>query len=376
MIFKDIKWRDNGYMTEQEKALRKEAIKDMKTNLSCIEVATNIFGMSMMRSRSNQRYLKPVEHSSMVFDLKNNVVWWNAKTADKALNVIDFFCIYENISSFDAINKLLDYYYSRNPNQIETIRYDPKKDRAFYADGMVMPKRNENNNMVVHYLVNQRKLDIDIVNDLINKNMLFEDIYHNAVFVSKDIIDNNKFSFGVRRSTTHKLSKDCYGTFKHNGFYYEVSPTASKLVVTEAVIDGLSFASLNKEKEANILSCSGSATVLKTLKYNLINNPSLRNIKNIVLMLDNDKAGFLARDRIIEEFENNEMITYNNGETIEEIENNFLIEIKDCSLERNGKIYNCKDVNELLQAKVYFEENDRLKEIQQSHSIEDDGLEL
>lgn len=52
-----------------EKA-RKENVEKLLSNLRCIDVATNILNLNMERARSNPKYLKAKEHSSMVFDLK------------------------------------------------------------------------------------------------------------------------------------------------------------------------------------------------------------------------------------------------------------------------------------------------------------------
>lgn len=82
-----------------EKAFKKENIEKMISNLRCIDVAINILNLNMERARNNQRYLKPIEHSSMVFDLKSNRVFWNAKTGSQPLNVVDFYCEYNNLSS-------------------------------------------------------------------------------------------------------------------------------------------------------------------------------------------------------------------------------------------------------------------------------------
>ena len=50
-----------------EKAFKKkEIIEKMISNLRCIDVAINILNLNMERARNNQRYLKPIEHSSMV----------------------------------------------------------------------------------------------------------------------------------------------------------------------------------------------------------------------------------------------------------------------------------------------------------------------
>ena len=96
--------QDNEHVIN-EKAFRKENVEKLLSNLRCIDVATNILNLNMERARSNQRYLKAKEHSSMVFDLKSNRVFWNARTGSQPLNVVDFYCEYNQFSKLkDLLN--------------------------------------------------------------------------------------------------------------------------------------------------------------------------------------------------------------------------------------------------------------------------------
>ena len=91
------------------------------------------------------------------------------------------------------------------------------------------------------------------------------------------------------------------------------------MVVTEAVIDGLSYATLTKDNpNAHILASSGCGCALSTLKYNLKNNEELKDIKKIRLMLDLDDAGKTASNKIIEAYKNKSLFKISENESIEE----------------------------------------------------------
>lgn len=347
---------DVKHSDDKNRYFRKKIIKEVRYNLTCIEVATNIFNLNMERSRSNARYLKPVEHSSMVFDLKRNVVYWNAR-GSTPLNVIDFYVEYTNKTPYEAINELLNYYNNRNPLAMEHYIYDELTNEAYIQKGLVLPEKYENNETAIDYLINIRKLNKDIIDDLIKKDCLFEDIYHNAVFVSHDAKTNTVPVFALRRGTGQsKFQLDCAGSYKLNGFYYSRKTNNQKsdvLYVFESVIDGLSYISLNPDKNIKILCSSGCGPVLNTIKYNLVNNPDLKEIKEINLMLDNDEAGKIATERIVENLSHNSFSFNGNVYPISFVikENNYYLNYHDLKKE-------VKDVNELLKAVSYLEEND------------------
>ena len=353
--------RQNTF-NNNEQELRKKLIREIRENLTCIEVATNIFSLNIERSKSNARYLKPIEHSSMVFDIKENIVYWNAKSYTP-MNVIDFYIEYSNLPAYKAINELIEYYNSRDPSKIQSIIYDEINNEAYRAEGLILPDRYDNNDIVIDYLCNTRKLDINLINDLIDKEMLYEDIYHNVVFVGYDVKDNGEAVFGLRRGTNNgtfhnfkKFQIDCEGCFKHNGFYYsnilDNTQKSDILYVFESVIDGLSYITLNKNKNVNILCCSGSGAVLNMIKYNLINNPNLKNISQIELVLDNDQAGNVSVSKIMEEF-SKDVFTYND----KEYPINIDVEKTDYYLMYHNEKKEIKDVNQLLQAVTYLVEN-------------------
>lgn len=76
-------------LSNSEKEYRKTIVGEMLKELTCIEVATNVFNLTVHKSSRSQRYLKPVEHSSMVFDILKNKVYWNARCGSVPLNVIE-----------------------------------------------------------------------------------------------------------------------------------------------------------------------------------------------------------------------------------------------------------------------------------------------
>ena len=287
--------------TAEEKKARRELNNEIKSNLNIVEVASSLYGLTMIGSRKGQRYLKTVEHGSMVFDLQKNFVYWN-KNGGKPMNVFDFVAAYENIGSHEAIEKVIEYYIERDPNIIELFHYEPlSADSAYITQGLELPEPYQDNKIAINYLLENRRISEHIVNSLLEKGMLYEDKYHNCVFVGEDF--EGKQRFACKRGTipSIKYQRDCVGSYKKCGYFVENKYPVKKLVITESVIDALSYLSLNPNLiDAHVLGSSGAGSAASTLWYNYATRDCLKNIETIVTIFDNDAAGRNAHESIVQ----------------------------------------------------------------------------
>lgn len=157
-----------------------------------------------------------------------------------------------------------------------------------------MPKRNDNMRRVYGYLLNRRKIDVDVLNEFVRNKLIYESAdYHNAVFVGRD-------NDGMARHI-HKRGTYSDNAYKGNAggsipeFSFHWNGTSNRIFLFEAPIDMLSFISMNKDnwqQHTYAAACSVSDRVLFQC---LQDNP---NIDEVYLCLDNDKAGHLANERI------------------------------------------------------------------------------
>lgn len=286
------------FYTKEEKEARADLIKQVKKEINVAEIASNLYGLKILQAKKGGRYLKCVEHSSMVFDLGRNCVYWNAQSGNTPLNVIDFIMMYENISAPSAIHKAIEYYQERDGRDLDLFIYNYQENTVQTTRGLILPKENENNINVHAYLTSVRGLKEQLVSDLMQQKLLYEDINNNCVFVGYD--KELKPSFAcVRGTRERKYQMDCSGSRKSVGFYLETEYTIKKLALFESVIDGLSYASLNTKLDANILCASGAGNVLQTLNYHLLERKR-NEIEEIMLCLDNDDAGHEASKKIKE----------------------------------------------------------------------------
>ena len=152
-------------------------------------------------------------------------------------------------------------------------------------------------------LTHKRCLDKDLVEDLIISIYYLKILFITSVFISYDLENKEKPVFGCRRGTGEtKFQLDVYGSNKQNGFFYKCPIPTDTLVVTEAVIDGLSYATLTKNNpNAHILASSGCGCALSTFEITILKiMKNSKDIKKIRLMLDLDDAGKTASNKIIE----------------------------------------------------------------------------
>ena len=106
----------------------------------------------------------------------------------------------------------------------------------------ILPEKDNNNKNVFAYLTETRKINANIVNDLINSNYLFQDVHKNCVFVGYD--ENQKPVFANQRGTNteKKFVADVVNSNYNECFY--LNHNSNKLIVAESVIDVLSIATI------------------------------------------------------------------------------------------------------------------------------------
>lgn len=188
-----------------------------------------------------------------------------------------------------------------------TTYYYPKQTKPF-----VLPIKDTNNDLIIRYLCNQRKIDKDIVDYFISTNQIYQDKqFKNVVFVG---YDGDKPSYAFKRSIFKNYKLDHAGSNKSFSFSF-TNPNSSILHVFEAAIDMLSYMTILKLdhqdfKQYNYLSLAGASDqiVSKTeadipiaLKSFLEKN---KNIKTIIFHLDNDEVGIGATSKIIKVLDN------------------------------------------------------------------------
>lgn len=233
---------------------------------------------------------------------------WYRHSQGKGGWPVDFMMEFYDLSFPDAVKELLDGEEARVGLKTSLSE---KRAIPYVEDGglavadpiptkeMVLPEADENQDHIMEYLVDQRKLDKDIVSEFIKRGDIYQEKDHQrVVFVGRDSEGNPRYA-SWRNAGEEQLRGDVSGSQKEYGFksvaFWDEDKQrkrlARKLYVFESPIDLLSFITLYPKywHENHYLSLGGvSAKALKTFLS------ERSEVEQIILCLDNDKAGHEA----------------------------------------------------------------------------------
>lgn len=221
----------------------------------------------------------------------NGNVWYNHYQQEGG-DAISFVEKYYNKDSDEAIDFLLGSY-SGTITHSDTV---PKKEKE-ESDGVFkLPEPYHNNDRVRKYLIEDRGLNEDIVDNFIERGLIYESKeHHNAVFVGIDLEGTPQHAHMRGTGAKNQFkgnSKHCVPEYSFH--YHGTSPF---LFMFEAPIDMLSFMTMylpdEWEQHSYVAACSVSERPLLQM---IRDNPYFT---NVFLALDNDEAGQNANARIL-----------------------------------------------------------------------------
>lgn len=221
----------------------------------------------------------------------SNGLWTSWANSIGGRSALDFFIKVKHWDFLEAAHYLKDLIDSKTPVRIE----QPKR----LEHQLKLPRRNDNNDAVINYLIKKRCIDKEIVQYCIDNQLLYEDGNdHSAVFIGYD--NNHLAKYACKRGTNSDLKKDVFGSNKSYNFSIK-NERSTTLHVFEAAIDLLSFMTIQKLKKKNYLaenylSIGGATLIGKSIKDSQIpvaleNFLENNKIETIILHLDNDRAG-------------------------------------------------------------------------------------
>ena len=232
------------------------------------------------------------EHDSL--KISNGMWYWFSKGFGGA-SALDYLQKVKGLNFVEAVTTLLT-----KPIELTNIISNKiKEDESKFE----LPKKYENNNKVIKYLIN-RGLKKDLILECISKNLLYEDIFHNAVFIGYNHKNEPKYAF-ARATNDTRYMKEVYGSSKAFSFKLDSEEKSEKLHLFESAIDLLSYATIkNNYYQENMLSLAGVYQTQKKLEESKL--PIALNIylnqhpevKKIYLHLDNDYVGRNATEAL------------------------------------------------------------------------------
>ncbi len=276
-----------GYVTPQQIAAAKEM--DLLTYLENYEREELVHaGGKTYSTRS---------HDSLKIS-NGKWIWWSRGIGGRS--ALDYLIKVKGYHFTDAVEAILH----KTGNNFPVVRREAPRQEE--KTPFLLPRKNETSEMVRAYLAG-RGIDESLIEHCLGTGQIYESKgYHNAVFTGKD--GSGKIRYASYRATNgRRIMGEVAGSDKSFSFRL-VEEKSDCLHVFESAIDLLSFVTLAKMDGkrydgTNYLSLSGVYAARQdgtyklpvSLEYFLRAN---RNIRNICLRLDNDRAGHAAAGQI------------------------------------------------------------------------------
>lgn len=253
---------------------------------------TDYAGMHGMEVQRVGRYYTIKGHDSVRIDTEKNCFWRNSGIGQTTEgSVIDFAMAF--VHDEDLQESLKELSALAGGKESVSIQGTGNRNRTVHTQPKPLaenlPERAKNMHRAYAYLTQTRFLEPDVVQDFVDRKMLYQDVRGNCVFVSYD--EEKKPVFANFRGTLseRKFLGDVGGSDYRKGFY--IDNQAEKVIVTESVIDAMSVMSILygqgiDYKQYDYLPLSG-ATKHGPLYEQLKEHPK----KEVLLALDHDLAG-------------------------------------------------------------------------------------
>jgi hypothetical protein len=269
--------------------------KDRANNVNILDYLLSIG--EPLKSEGNNFY-RHEDHDSLVVNSRKNYFSWNSKNVSG--NAVTYLMNVYNISFQHAVKKINEDLGDLDISNFREL--EPTYPSKF---NYVVKEVNSTKN-VFKYLVDDRKIDPDLVHALIKTDLIKEDIYKNVVFKWKEKGE----LIGANLQGTREIPEE-KRMHADRPYFKKVLPTTKeatnsgfsitrgypdKLYFFEAPIDLLSYLSLNRTKLSNcrLISMDGlkQQTILQMVKNTLKElKENGREIEAITLCVDNDPAG-------------------------------------------------------------------------------------
>lgn len=280
-----------NYYDAKNQRIRKEIIE----NVSILDYAQEL-GFTVIR---RGRYYSLKEHDSVIIDPQKNCFWRNSEpgkghSIGRGDSVIGFAEMFSGKTKQEIMRE-----FSQRVNGLAPEEKKQRKERVDtqQKDELELPEPADNMHRVFAYLTKSRMIDPDIVQELVNRKMLYQSKDNgNCVFVSYDEAGNAVSACLRGTNTERRFVGDVANCNYNKGFY--INNHSSSLIVTESYIDAMSVMSILKAQEVDYhtydyMPLSGAAKFESLLNYLKV-NPR----ENVMLALDNDTGGHKNSNRI------------------------------------------------------------------------------
>ncbi len=306
----DVSVLGNGAAGEKEqkpqKITNEELIAEIKNQVQITDYARE-HGFTLIRKG---RYYTLAQHDSVRIDTTKNYYWRNSipgrTGVGKGDSIIGFAAEFvHNGDLHEALKELTEriyipeQYVSRTKEQVR----DKQAVKQPVKQELHLPEKGKNMRRVYAYLTKSRYIAQEIVQDFVDRKMLYQDVNGNCVFVAYDAEGNPNFASLRGTLSDIRFLGDVEGCDYTNGFY--INNHSEKLIVTESVIDAMSVMTIleaqGKDWKAYDYLPLGGTGKYEPLRNHLKEQPK----SEILLAEDHDISGVtsmqLIKNMLVEE---------------------------------------------------------------------------
>lgn len=245
--------------------------------------------------------------SSLSIDTHLNRIFYNSVTGNRPLSAIDWCTKIKDMDFQTAMKYVLEEEPQGARAERPKFQQHRSQPEISAPKNLELSEKSDTSKHVYSYLTITRGIPENIVNDCLNKNLIYEDVRNNAVFVGYDSSGNTP-KYAARRGTftpdgKDPFKRDCTGSDKNFAFRLEGKSTET-IYVAEAAIDVLSLAALEDKfngsgayKEKTYLS-TGGAGIDNALEQFC----KTHDVKTINICFDDDEAGKNGMEKIMQKF--------------------------------------------------------------------------
>lgn len=228
---------DRSAEQKERKPSNEELISEIKNQIQITDYARE-HGFTLIRKG---RYYTLAQHDSVRIDTTKNYYWRNSipgkSGVGKGDSIIGFAAEFvHNGDLHEALKELTDRIYI--PEHYTPQPKEQLKEKQLVKQELILPERGKNMRRVYAYLTKSRYIAPEIVQDFVDRKMLYQDVNGNCVFVAYG--SDEKPNFASLRGTLSdvRFLGDLEGCDYKKGFY--INNQSEKLIVTESVIDAMS----------------------------------------------------------------------------------------------------------------------------------------
>lgn len=229
-------------------------------------------------------YYSLQEHDSVRKDVEKNCFWRNSRFQQRgkgaAGSPIDFYMEFSGETDIKKAMRHIMLLYGIEGDKPPQVACDQKpaalprqREKPDQKANFVLPAKGKQNNTAYRYLL-KWGISHSVIRYFLARKMLYEDHKGNCVFVSP------LSDFACIRSTSGRFISDCKGSDYDHCFFFKGKARGKRLVVTESVIDAMSFMTYlqiygERYNDNFYLSLAGTSKI-QSLFVHLRENPDIR----------------------------------------------------------------------------------------------------